>query len=74
MNGCRVISKNIGMYVKNEKIQVLVHVFLRKRIGVWYRLTPHFLSSETACPLGFIHRCVSALRGATHVLIFYFLN
>ena len=73
INGCSLISRNIRICVKNEKIQVLIHVFLRKRIGVWYRLTPHFLSSETACPLGFIHRCVSALRGATHVLVF-FLN
>ena len=58
------------MYVKNEKIQVLVHVFLRKRRDVWHRLTHHFLSGETTCPLGFIHKSVSAPRCHTRHWIY----
>jgi len=61
---------------KTKKQLVLLHVFLRKWIGVWYRLTHHFLSDKTTCLLGFIHnvkiQSASALRGATHVLIFLF--
>ncbi len=41
-----------------------------ERIVVWHRLTHHFLSGETTCPLGVIHKSVSAHRGHTRHWIY----